>query len=466
MPLPADPLAWAIKRFRDGEQMNQYARYEAYYAGDQDLSFATPKFEQAFGRLFQAFSYNRSASVVDAIADRLRITGFQAANEQGDAQAAQDLWDANRMDKREGEVNVESLAEGDAYVITWPHPDTGLPVIWPQDARCVRVLYDDEQPGLVILAAKLWRQDDDSLRLNLFFPDRLEKYITRNKWKGTYPQSAAAFERYQPEGDLAWPLVYDWFRPNQPSIPVHHFGNNARTGRYGRSELADVIPLQDALNKTLSDLIVASEFSAYRQKWATGVKPAKDPATGRAVPPWDVGADRILGAEAEGASFGTFDSSDLNQMIATCNMFDLAIARVSRVPVHYLGLSSDFPSGESLKTAEAPFVKKVVDRQTAFGNVWEDAMTLALRMQGIDLTFQLEAVYESAEPRSEMEKATLFETWRRGGLSVPSSLRMIGESEHDIALAQQESEAEIERARRAFDAGEVDLGDQEEEGVA
>jgi hypothetical protein len=53
-----------------------YRLATAYYDGDHSLVFATTKFRQAFGSLFAAFADNLCASVVDAAADRLQLTGF------------------------------------------------------------------------------------------------------------------------------------------------------------------------------------------------------------------------------------------------------------------------------------------------------------------------------------------------------------------------------------------------------
>jgi hypothetical protein len=53
-------------------------------------------------------------------------------------------------------------------------------------------------------------------------------------------------------------------------VPVFHFANNADLGMTGRSELEAAMPVQDGLNKSVLDMLVAMEFSAYRQRWAAG----------------------------------------------------------------------------------------------------------------------------------------------------------------------------------------------------
>src|SRR6266404_6505709 len=54
----------------------KYSRAERYYRGDHDLSFATEKFQNAFGLLFREFAMNLCPAIVDAVKDKLRVTGF------------------------------------------------------------------------------------------------------------------------------------------------------------------------------------------------------------------------------------------------------------------------------------------------------------------------------------------------------------------------------------------------------
>lgn len=454
MPLPSDPVAWAVKAFRD-ERALAYATYADYAAGNQPSAVSIASARGPLGQLLRAMAYNRCAAVVDAIADRLHVTGFRDADGTGDAGAATDLWRANRMDKREGELYQEALTAGDGYAIVWPDPTSGEPTIWPQDASAMRVRYDDERPGLVTLATKLWKGSDDYLRLNLYLPDRLEKYVSRNKWKTALPQAASAFETHQPDGDLTWPLAYDWYRDGEPSIPVFHFANNGRTGRYGTSELKAVVPLQDALNKAVTDLIKGSELGGHPQKWATGVDTKPDDAV-------TVGADRILGSPRADARFGDFAATELTQLVAVVNQFDLMIARTSRVPVRYLASTGTDVSGESKKMDDDPFVRKIEDRQTAFGNEHEDLMALALRMQGIELAFSLETVWAPASPRSDAERATLAVAYHTAGFPLPAICRLIDMTQEEIDAVTADQEAAVERARQAFDAGEPPIGQQQQ----
>src|SRR5436305_14363463 len=54
----------------------RYAKATRYYNGDQDLAFATEKFQNTFGTLFREFALNLCPVICDAVRDKLRVTGF------------------------------------------------------------------------------------------------------------------------------------------------------------------------------------------------------------------------------------------------------------------------------------------------------------------------------------------------------------------------------------------------------
>ena len=64
----------AIDGFRRAE--GKYSRPERYYKGDHDLSFATEKFQNAFGSLFREFARTACPAIVDAVKDKLIVRGF------------------------------------------------------------------------------------------------------------------------------------------------------------------------------------------------------------------------------------------------------------------------------------------------------------------------------------------------------------------------------------------------------
>ena len=449
-----DPLRWATDAFKDKRLTDRYDLYRRYAAGDQDLRFATPKYATTFGTLFREFGYNRCATVVDAHADRLQVERFTVEHDSGGLQGSEtagDLWRRNRMDGRAGEVHKAALRDGDAYLIVWPETGTAMgesaafPQFWPQRADQIRVRYDDEQPGLIVMAAKTWTLGDGRRRLNVYYPDRTEKYVTPTRASTV---RAEAFVRFEAPGE-PWPVDNPW-----GTVPVFHFANNADTGAYGTSELRDVIPLQDGLNKALTDLLLACELAGFPQKVILGLDSA-DPTVAEGLRRLEAGLNKMFtipfAADGEKPSIAEFTAVNLPQLIAVVELFDKLISRVSRVPIHYLQMSGDFPSGRAVRTAEAPFVSKIEDRQISFGNVWEDAMHLALRMAGLSDPGMLTTVWKPAAPLSAEDTADLALQWNAIGIPLETIMRAVmGFDEEEIEAVTTALDAAAERQVAMF----------------
>jgi len=424
-------LAVALKALAANQPA--YAHLSDYYRGSHRLLFATDKFKNTFGSLFRAFACNLCPVVVDVPADRLTVTGFSTP-QGGDARAndAWAIWDANHMDRRSGQVHLEALKAGDAYVIVWPDA-TGAPTIYPQRAANMVVGYDDETPGLIVWAAKAWARPDKKVRLTLYYPDRIEKYIGSSATEATLPSNANGMMPFATPGE-PWPL------PNPyGAVPVFHFGNNAGIGEFGTSELFNVIPLQDGLNKSICDRLVAQEFIAYPQRWITGMETEKDPTTGQPIAPFIPGVDRIWAVEDMNAKFGEFAQARISEFIAGEVDWLHKIAAVSGIPLHYLvHATGGWPSGESMKTAEARLIAKVEDRQLAFGNVWENALAFALLIARKPEA-RLIAQWTDPTPRNEKDHATMLIMKRSVGVSARQIMREFGYDDEQIAQMEQEN---------------------------
>ncbi len=175
----------------------------------------------------------------------------------------------------------------------------------------------------MIRAAKYWRTRDRHTRLNIFYPDRIERFITAKPGDGIFTD-ADAFVRYR---DAV---------PNPFGVlPVFHFANNADIGSFGRSELEAAIPVQDGMNKAVLDMLVAMEFSAYRQRWAAGIEIEYD-SNGQVIPPFKAGVDHLWLAQNPDARFGDFNTADLDQFLKVKDSFRVDIASVTGTPMYYL----------------------------------------------------------------------------------------------------------------------------------
>ncbi|MEO8650301.1 MAG: phage portal protein [Acidobacteriota bacterium] len=415
----------ALQLFRTGTP--RVARTERYYRGEHDLAFASEKFQNTFGTLFREFALNLCPAICDAIKDKLKVTGFrvESAVENGTGDISADvasIWQRNRMASRSDEVHKEALKNGDSYVIVWPGADRNA-ALFPNAAADVLVVYDDEDVSRILWAAKRWRTRTSYLRLNLFYPDRIEKYISTRPSESFLPDPKEMVPIT--DGPSIVPNPYG-------VVPVFHFANNADIGTLGRSELEPAIPIQDGLNKSVLDMLVAMEFSAYRQRWAAGIEIEYD-SEGRPAAPFTAGIDHLWISENPNTRFGDFDTASLEQFLKVKDSFRIDMASVTGTPLYYLmPQTGGFPSGESLRKAETRFIAKVRDRQQGFGQVWADVMQFAARVEGIG-NIQLSAAWEDPSPLTERELLENILLRKQVGISQEQALREAGYGAVDIS---------------------------------
>lgn len=376
MPAPANPdVAWAVDDIRANLPRRQRAL--DYYEGRHPLNFATDKFRNTFGELFQEFADNLCDDVVNEPVDRLQIEGW--GGDGALAPKAQQWWEDHRGDARSGAVHQHGFRAGDAFVIVWDNQD-GIPRPYVQDPRQMAVRYSVSNPDELEVAAKCWREGK-GYRLNLYYADRVEHYFS----KGRSNQSG---EKGIPNATAFMPLVrgtggaddfVDWTEPHDKGRnPVFHFPNGELSG-YGRSVLSDIYPLQDALNKSVCDMLVAGEATSLPKRWATGVQVYKDPVTGKEDNPFKDGQNLWWTAK-DTAQFGQFPASEKKGFLDEQRAWRLEIARKGALPAHTvdLGATGNAPSGLSLLIAEGKLVKRVKDRQRDWGVIWRELVAFAL----------------------------------------------------------------------------------------
>jgi hypothetical protein len=443
------------------KRTTEYEIYQKYYKGHHRLTYASEKWRRVFGRLFRRFADNLCPTVIDAVGDRLEIQGFcvKTTSDQSDAEKKAnkvhedhilDVWDANKMEFNAGRIHLSALRDGDAYVIVWPDPENPtMPIITPQDACLCRIKYNPEYPGRVEWGVKVWFQDDGKVRLTLYYSDRIEKYVSLNK-NNQIPARPAAFVPFDAahgnEDDTSWPIENPF-----GIVPLFHFANNAAIGEYGESELRDVLPVQDALNKSVLDLIAAMEYHAMPQRHATGLELETDETTGEKIQPFKPGGDQLWAVAATDVTFGQFPGSDVTQLVTVADSFRTEIARITGTPLHYFLMMSDPPSGEALKALESRLIKKCKDRAAGFGNVWSQVVRFCHIIQGHPETIQFEPRWIDPAPHSEKEHAETLAIKKTLGVPRDQLLK-----EMDYTDAQLE-EFETMREEEAQNVGETIL---------
>jgi hypothetical protein len=385
----------------------------SYYAGEHRLPVAPRGAREAYTRLLASCRTNWCRLVVDAVAERLRVVGFRfGGTEQGDSDAWL-LWQANRLDADHERAQNDALVCGSTFVLVWPDEASpvGVTISVEHPLECA-LAYEPGARRTRIAGVKSW--------VDVLGQRRHAWVVTPEgvwRWERALAYPNADVEAAVATNTQSWELVDE--APNPLGVvPLVEITPWPRTLGHAWSEIdGGVIDIQDRINTTILNRMMATEYAAFRQKWATGLvlpnavdpvtgEPLVDPA-GRPVPtqPFDVAVDRLWVAEDPGVKFGEFSESDLSGYIKSVEADVQHLAAITHTPPHYLLGSIVNASGDALKASEAGLVSKVRHRAAHIGEGWEEVLRLAFAAVGnakaIDV--QAETIWHDFETRSEAE---------------------------------------------------------------
>jgi Phage portal protein, SPP1 Gp6-like len=410
----------------------RYAELDQYYTGRQPLSFLAPEAKTALGNRFGRMASNLPKLAVTALAERLCITGFTGADIWAD-------WIRNDLDQLSGIAHREALLLGDSFLMVWADAQ-GRPKATVESAKQVAVQVD---PGTrqIVAAVKRW-ETKTTTEAVWYLPDRIVRLRAN--------QISAPTTGFKVAGELDNPLGV---------VPVVRLQNSDRLlDEYGCSEIDDLKPLVDALNKSLADMMVTSEYVGRPRRWATGVELAEEPVLDvNGNPEMELGepvmqevnpipeGNRAMISEAADAKFGQLEAADLAGYEASVRVLLGQIMAVSTLPSHYVGVFTDNPaSADALRAAEASLTARAEARQATFGRAWEQVGRLIVAVRdgvdpaGVDVRVQ----WADAATRSVAQEADAVVKLHQAGL-LPASfaLKKLGYSDDEVA--------EIRTARRA-----------------
>ncbi|WP_267842210.1 phage portal protein [Streptomyces antarcticus] len=430
---PSTPQMWMdYLSSKLSSRSGRFKRFGEYYDGKhQKMLFSQSKYRTEFAHVFDRWNDNFCGLVIDSVNERMFIDGFRLSKEPGEDDLAREIWQRNGMDAASNSAHLDAMIQGAAYAVIWGD-ESGKAVISVESAEHVVVQYKPGSRNEIEAAAKFYVDDWGRQFCTLW----LAKSVHVGNWKiGGYTIDGPA-------------------KPNPLGVvPVVPIQNRARLVGEPMSDLATVIPIQDAINKTVSDSLVASEYAAWPQRYVTGLEIQED-ENGHPIEPFKVAVDKLLQAEDPAASFGQFEAANLSNYVDLVDMLTMHMASIARVPFHYMLKGGQPPSGDAITSAEAGLVSKTRERMLHFGESWERTMRLAIAVENGG---KLREEYEAAEviwrdPENRTEAQHIDALLKLQQLNVPKQQlwQDAGYTPSQISrfdqLLEEEAKIEMERA--------------------
>lgn len=407
-----------------------YKKRFAYYDGEQPLTYTSKRLEEIFRGLDAYFAENWCSVVIDAAKDRINLREIQIAD-AGAAEAWRMIWEASELALESDEVHESVMVAGEAFMIAWPDVDGEVQAYY-NDPRLCHIFYDPEFPRVKRFASKWWVADDETMRMTLYYPDRLEYYATRSKAANV--SSARAFAPMEPaEAENPY-----------GEIPVFHF----RLARKIKSDLGNVIPIQNGINKLFTDMMVTAEYLAFPQRYIISNAEVKGKVRNAPNEILDLPAGDGMSQQTQA---GQFPAASLDNYLKAIDNLATTISSITRTPKHYFFSVGSNLSGEALIAMEAPLNKKAADRIDRFSPVWRRLAIFMLRASGHEVNMdQVMPVFDRPETVQPRTQAETREINVRAGIPLISVLREEGKSEAEIQAILKEKEAETRRQQASL----------------
>ena len=388
-------LANQMMKIRASEQV-RLDLISNYMRGRQAKPYAPKGVNAEYRWIMSKAKRNFLPLVVSVISENLHVDGYkpsgQTTIETASTIDVDPMWNtfrANRMISRQHGVHRSVCKYGAAYMVVLPGQMAtdeeleadNVPVMRPVSPRRMTAFYlddvDDEWPQCAIevrMAGSPARPQDQRIIVSLY--DEIARYILTSEAGIQGSVSANISLHIADPGDP--------YLNGLPPISLHNLGicpvvrflyESDLDGETDCSgEVEPLIPIQDQINATTFNLMMAEQYEAFKQRWVTGMSPSDE--SGRPKAPFQPGVDRVWAAEDPATKFGEFSEAKLNPYIDVREASIRHMSTISQIPpYHLLGQIANL-SAEALAAARDGLDRKVEELQSTLTDPWRNSFRL------------------------------------------------------------------------------------------
>ncbi len=240
-----------------------------YLLNDACDIYVPAKATKEYKMLVDQARFNVMPIVVKSVAQNLFVDGYRPTDETGRAPSSDNspiwdkVWQANRMDARQGGIHRAALTYGYSYATVLPGEPA--PVITPWSPLRCTALYEDpvndewpifamtvDQPELLTPG----RRQDPSI-LAVIGPVKVRVYDTTHVYTMNVNVGS----------DLIEPTVVEGLGVT----PVVRYLDEIDSDGLSLGKIEPLLPVQRQLNQTTFSLLMTQQYSSFRQRWATGM---------------------------------------------------------------------------------------------------------------------------------------------------------------------------------------------------
>lgn len=363
--------------------------FEAYYRGQHREPYTPQTATREFRELVHRSTTNLTRLIVNTLTQRLIVDGFRSSKTSVEDAPQWEWWQANGMDARQKALYDEVAKNGYAGMIVFPPgPGDDAPIMRPVSPREWWLGFDDYSDDWPILALKQPARPTEPA--NPRPPDY-------EVWHVLDERARYVVQTHGREVVIVSEDVHDLGH-----VPVVPYRNAWDLTRYPTGEIEAAIAVQDRLNQTVFDLLVAQTYAASPQKWATGMALPTGP-DGKPIIEMRAWAKSLWLTSDENAKFGSLPEANLKNIVEAIEQALRMYGLMTQTPPHYLLGDLVNLSAEALLAADTTLAKKVGDHQVLLGEAHEQMFRLAGKAMGDDdaaTDTEAQVWWRDTEPRS------------------------------------------------------------------
>ncbi|WP_405056973.1 phage portal protein [Kribbella sp. NBC_01505] len=401
-------------------------RYDRYVEGKQDDPYMPANADDEYKLLAERAKTNVMPLLTGAPAQALYVDDFRPGNRSLTSTSSgtrfeMKHWQWSRMDARQSAIYRAAFKFGHSFTLTEKTKKRRARTK-SLSALSTAALYEDpandETPlyAITITSEPRTVKDEQVPGKARLFDGKFEYPVT--------------FKSLTDEDGIT---VGTGIAHGASECPVTRFACHVDTEGRTTGLVEPMIAVQNRINQTVFDLLVAQTYASFKVRWVTGMAPpmlmqgvdengnptrveadivdwvpVRD-ANGNEVPaPMNHNARRFLFAEDTDTKFGSLDETPLDGFIASIDMSFRHMAALSQTPPHHLLGQIANLSAEALLAAETAFSRMVEEFRKGFGEAWERVFRLAAEMDGdADAAddFEGETLWRDMEQRSLAQAA-------------------------------------------------------------
>ncbi len=369
---------------RDREAHGGLLDCDRYISGEHDEPYMPKDATQEYRLLAKRAVTNLVPLVIGTPAQGCYVDGIRTGDPSSDENPSEwDSWQRSGMDKRQGSVYRGAFGYGHSFVLAErdQNGDGHMRALSPLRTAAG---YDDpvnDDAPVAAIYVKRW---------------------PRSVKRGERHESVDGVARYWDEVDeyeigfksLSEVTVVRRVGPHGAGeCPVERFAPHVDLDGRTRGLVSSIIPLQNRINQTVFDLLVAQTFGSFKVRYATGMEPSYvlDPDTGEpkldqngepVEKPVRAHLSRFMMAESPDTRFGELSETPLAGYIEAIDMGIRHLAAIEQIPPHHLLGQIANLSAEALNAAETALARKIEEFQHSFGESWERIFRLIGELEG------------------------------------------------------------------------------------